>query len=163
MTVVLMCGPAGAGKSTAAARLERDGYVRLAFDERAWELGHRDHPLPATVAAAVHADLHATLLALVAEGRDVVVDSSFWSRASRDAYRELLAPAGIVPVVHVLDTPREVVLARLARRTGEGPHDVPVRPDRALAYLDGFERPTPDEGPLVVVDGTLRASGDVSG
>jgi len=25
--------------------------------------------------------------------------------------------------------------------------------DRALAYLDGFEVPTPDEGPLVVVDG----------
>jgi predicted kinase len=80
---------------------------------------------------------------------DVVVDTSFWSRASRASYRALLAPLGVVPVTHHLVTPRAEVLSRLAARTGTGPDDVVVPPDRAAAYLDGFEDPTPDEGPLV--------------
>lgn len=151
--VVLVCGPAGAGKSTHAARLERDGYMRLSFDEEAWRLGHRDHPLAPDVAAAVHADLQRRLVEHVRAGDDVVVDTSFWSREQREAYRRVLAPEGVVPVVHYLATPRDVVLARLAERRHTSGNDVVVPLDRALAYLDEFEVPTPDEGPLVVVDG----------
>lgn len=149
--VVLVCGAAGAGKSTHARALEADGYARLSFDEEAWLRGHREHPLPAAVAAEVHADLRARLVALVEDGRDVVVDTSFWSRASRESYRALLAPLGVVPVTHYLATPRDVALLRLADRRNAGPHDIVVEPDLARAYLDGFEVPTPDEGPLVVV------------
>src|SRR5690348_674059 len=82
--VVLVCGPAGSGKSTYARRLARHGYVLLSFDEEAWRRGHRDHPLPAGVAGEVHAALSTRLTELVADGVPVVVDSSFWSRASRD-------------------------------------------------------------------------------
>lgn len=149
--VVLTCGPAGSGKTTHARSLEESGYVRLSFDDEAWRLGHREHPLPAAAAAQVHAVVHYRLMGLVEEGRDVVVDTSFWSRASRDAYRALLAPLGVVPVTHYLATPEAQVLARLAGRAGAGPHDVPVPPDLARAYLDGFEVPTAEEGPLVVI------------
>ena len=145
------CGPAGSGKTTHARRLEASGYVRISFDEEAWRLGHRTHPLPAAAAATVHAGIRDRLLVLVREGRDVVVDTSFWSRASRDAYRELLAPLGIIPVTHYLATPQVQVLDRLARREGGGPHQVVVPPDLARTYLDGFEAPTVEEGPLVVV------------
>lgn len=152
--VVLVCGVAGAGKSTLARSLEADGYVRLSFDEAAWVAGHREHPVPQHAADTVHAALVERLLAHVADGDDVVVDTSFWSRASRDRYRAVLAPTGVVPVVWLLDVPREVVLARLAERRGADPHDVVVPPDLAERYLDGFERPTPDEGPLrIVADG----------
>jgi len=149
--VVLVCGPAGSGKSTYAHLLEDRGYARLSFDELAWQRGHRDHPVPAAAAAAVHAELHVRLVGLVRTGRDVAVDTSFWSRASRDSYRAVLAPLGVAPVVHFLATPRDEVLRRLAGRAGTGPHDVVVDPGRARAYLDGFEVPTDDEGPLVVV------------
>ena len=149
--VVLVCGPAGSGKSTAARGLEREGFVLLSFDEEAWARGHRVHPVPGAVSAEIHEVLHRRLVALVRAGSDVVVDSSFWSRASRDRYRALLAPLGVRPVVHYLDAPRGVVLARLAERRGLGPDDIVVPADRALAYLDGFEVPTADEGPLVVV------------
>lgn len=149
--VVLTCGPAGSGKTMHARRLEESGYVRLSFDEEAWRLGHREHPLPAAAAAQVHAMLQDRLVRLVGEGRDVVVDTSFWSRASRDVYRALLAPLGITPVTHYLATPEAEVLARLTDRAGAGPHDVPVPPPLARAYLDGFEVPTAEEGPLVVV------------
>lgn len=149
--VVLVCGPAGSGKSTHALGLEREGFARLSFDEEAWRLGHRTHPVPGPVAEVVHARLREQLVALVGQGRDVVVDTSFWSRAARDSYRALVAPFGVVPVVHHLATPRDEVLRRLARRAGTGPHDVLVPPDLARDYLEGFEPPHPDEGPVVVV------------
>lgn len=152
--VVLVCGPAGSGKSTHAQHLAAQGYELLSFDEEAWRRGHHRHPVPDDVAREVHADLHARLVAALARGDRVVVDTSFWSRASRDRYRELLAPLGVRPVVHHVRTPRDVALARLARRRGTGPDDVAVPPDLAAAYQDGFEAPTPDEGPLRVVPGT---------
>ena len=34
--VILMCGPAGSGKSTYARGLEARGYVRVSFDGEAW-------------------------------------------------------------------------------------------------------------------------------
>jgi len=152
--VVLVCGPAGAGKTTHARSLEAAGYVRLSFDEEAWRLGHRDHPLDTDVAAAVHADLQRRLVEHVRAGDDVVVDTSFWSRDSRDVYRRVLAPEGVVPVVHYLATARDVVLARLEHRRHTSGDDVVVPRERALAYLAGFQVPTPEEGPLVVVDGS---------
>lgn len=151
MTVVLVCGVAGAGKSTHARSLEADGFARLSFDEVAWDEGFRDHPLPDEVARSIHDRLRVRMLELVADGRDVVVDTSFWSRASRDRYRAWLAEVGVVPVVHHVVAPREVVLARLAARSGTGPHDVVVPPALADRYLAGFEPPTPDEGPVVPV------------
>jgi predicted kinase len=151
--VVLMCGPAGSGKSTLARRLERAGSTRLSFDEEAWARGQGVHPLPAPVAASIHATLRRRLVELVTAGVDVVVDSSFHSLASRQEYRDLLEPLGVVPVTWYVDTPRDVALARLARRRGAGPHDVVVPVELATAYVDGFEVPTADEGPLRVVDG----------
>ncbi|WP_263119963.1 ATP-binding protein [Cellulomonas fimi] len=150
--VVLVCGPAGAGKSTWAARLAAEGYRWLSFDRIAWELGHREHPVPDEVAARVHELIQQRVLAEVAAGHPVVVDTSFWSRAGRDRYRELLAPVGVVPVVHHLRAPEATMRARVAARSGEGPDDVRVPAERMTAYLDGFEVPTPDEGPVRVIE-----------
>lgn len=37
--VVMMCGPGGAGKTTYAKRLEREGWTRLSFEVEFWERG----------------------------------------------------------------------------------------------------------------------------
>lgn len=150
--VVLVCGPAGAGKSTWAARLAAEGYRWLSFDRIAWELGHREHPVSEEVAARVHGLLQQRVLAEVAAGHPVVVDTSFWSRASRDRYRHLLAPVGVVPVVHHLRASEVTLRARVAARSGDGPDDVVVPPERMTAYLAGFQAPTPDEGPVRVIE-----------
>jgi len=149
--VVLMCGHAGSGKSTLAQRLEAEGYVLLSFDEEAWRRGYRTHPVAAESARQVHEYLQRRLTELAVRGTCVVIDTSFWARASREAYRQLLAPLGVEPVVYHLSTDRDVCLGRLARRQNTGPNDVVVPVDRAIAYISGFEAPTPDEGPVRVI------------
>jgi predicted kinase len=150
--VILMCGPAGAGKSTYARRLESHDYRRLSFDEIAWALGHRSHPVDPAAADAVHRLIQERIVETLAAGGRVVVDTSFWSRASRDRYRAFLAPLGVIPVVYYLATPRETILTRLSDRSGSHGDDVVVPHGLAITYLDGFEVPTAAEGPIRVID-----------
>ena len=146
-----MCGPAGSGKSTYARRLEQQGMVRLSFDGEAWERGIHSMPLPPVVYEEIEADLRDRLLALVAEGADVVLDFSFWSRRMREDYRRLLAPTGVVPETIYLATDRETVLERVRARRLSHPDDFRLDEELAARYFDHFEAPAPDEGPLTVV------------
>lgn len=151
--VVFMCGPSGAGKSTYADRLEERGMVRLSVDVELFARGITVVPPPEAVRAEIIGELQERLLALVAEGRDVVLDLSFWSRAMREEWRSLLAPTGVVPHTIYLATDKATIMARLRDRRGTHAHDFVL--DEALAerYVDHFEVPTPEEGPLTVVDG----------
>lgn len=146
-----MCGPAGSGKSTYARRLERAGMVRLSFDVELWRRGVSAAPVPAELKDEVEAVLRSRLLDLVAQGCDVVLDFSFWSRRMRDDYRRLLAPTGVVPETVYVATDRATVLTRVRARQGEGADDVVLTEELATRYFDHFEPPTPDEGPLTVV------------
>lgn len=149
--VVLMCGPAGAGKSTVARRLEEDGLVRLSIDQVAWSRGIRSMPLAPEVREEIETELRDQLLELVAAGSHVVLDRSFWSRRSREEYRELLRPLGVEAETIYLATPREVALERMRARALAHGDDFSLREDLAAEYFDHFEPPTPDEGPLTVV------------
>ncbi|MGC5616817.1 AAA family ATPase [Georgenia sp. Z1491] len=149
--VVLMCGPAGSGKSTVARGLERDGMVRLSIDAEAWARGERSMPLDPRVLGEIESALQVRLLDLVRAGRDVVVDLSFWSRAMRETYRALLSGTGVVPETIYLATPRDVCLARLRARSAAHPDDFALDPELAGQYHDHLEVPTPDEGPLTVL------------
>jgi len=149
--VIFMCGPSGSGKSTYARRLEGDGMVRLSFDVEMWHRGISTVPLPPDVRDEIEAGLRARLLALVAAGRDVVLDFSFWSRRMRDDYRRLLEPTGVVPETVYLATDRETVLDRMRTRRGSHPDDYVLSEELAAQHFDHFEPPSVDEGPLVVV------------
>ncbi len=107
--VIFMCGPAGAGKSTYAQRLESEGMVRLSFDVEMWSRGISTVPLPPGVHDEVETDLRARLLELEAD-IDLVLDFSFWSQRMRDDYRKLLDPTGVVP--------ETILLSRIAKRSG---------------------------------------------
>jgi predicted kinase len=126
-----MCGPAGSGKTTVARTLEAEGLVRLSFDDEAWRRGVTTMPLPDDVRREIEQGLKTRLVDLVSEGRDVVLDFSFWSRRMRDEYRMLLRPLSVEPVTLYLDTPREIALARVnARSAGHGDGLRAPRPDR---------------------------------
>jgi predicted kinase len=149
--VIFMCGPAGAGKSTIARQLEKDGMVRLSFDEAAWQLGHRAMPLEAQLQGEIEAALQARLVALVESGKDVVLDFSFWSLKMREEYRRLLRPFGVEPETIYLATPRAVVLSRIRSRLAAHANDFPLTEELAAEYFDHFEVPTAEEGPLKVI------------
>lgn len=149
--VIFMCGPAGAGKSTYARRLESAGMVRLSFDVESWRRGVTGFDVPEDVRDSIEAEVRARLLELVRAGRDVVLDLSFWSRRMRDEYRRLLEPTGVVPEMVYLATDRETVLRRMQSRQGGHADDIVVPRHVVAAYFDHFEAPTPDEGPLTVV------------
>ncbi|HYH10854.1 MAG TPA: ATP-binding protein [Thermomicrobiales bacterium] len=146
-----MCGPSGAGKTTYAQRLEEEGMTRLSFDTEMWRRGITTVPLPPEKRAEIEAELRARLLGLVADGVDVVLDFSFWSRQMRDEWRHLLEPVGVVPETVYLAVDRATVLRRVGERRGSHSDDYEIPEDLAAQYFDHFEAPTPDEGPLTVV------------
>ncbi|MFF2370409.1 AAA family ATPase [Agromyces sp. NPDC058110] len=148
--VVMMCGPGGAGKTTYAKRLERDGWTRLSFEVEFWDRGITTMP-PADVVAEVAVALKARLLRLVAAGDDVVLDFGFWFRRQRDEFRELLAPQGVVPETVYVATSLETILSRIGDRHGRHADDWPLTEQTATEYFERFEPPTPDEGPLEIV------------
>jgi predicted kinase len=150
--VIFMCGPAGAGKSTYAKRLECEGMVRLSFDVEIWRRGITVLPLPPDIHAEIEADLRAQLLELVAAGTEVVLDFSFWSQRMRDDYRKLLEPTGVVPETIYLATDRETVRRRMRTRNGSHSDDFVLTDEHVAQYFDHFEPPTPDEGPLLVIE-----------
>jgi len=153
-----MCGPVGSGKSTYARAREAEGFTRLSIDEEAWRRGHLAQPLPGSTANVIEQELRRRLVHLLREGRDVVVDLSFWSRAMREQYRELARSCGVEAETVYFDTPRDVVMARVRSRGGGSANEIRLTEEQAASYFDGFEVPTSDEGPLHVVryqaDGT---------
>jgi predicted kinase len=146
-----MCGPAGSGKSTVARQYERQGMIRLSFDQEACSRGITAMPLPDRVRSEIERALRARLAELVQAGSDVVLDFSFWTRHMRDDYREFLKPFGIVPEIVYLATDRTTVLQRVSVRAAQSGDDFQLSPELAARYFDHFEAPTPDEGPLTVL------------
>lgn len=146
-----MCGPAGSGKSTVARRYERQGMIRLSFDQEAWSRGVTSMPLAQDVRRDIENALRQRLAALVRAGSDVVLDFSFWSRRMRDEYREFLRPLGVVPETVYLATDRATVLQRVADRAARDGDDFRLSPQLAAFYYDHFEVPTAAEGPLTVI------------
>lgn len=148
--VIFMCGPAGSGKSTVARRLEAEGMTRLSYDQEAWKRGLRDMPVSDEDHVQISAHLRQRLIRHLEDGRDVVLDFSFWSREMRAEWRRLVAGHGITAETIYMATERETCLDRLRARAQAHEDDFILSPDIAAQYFDHFEPPTEDEGPLTV-------------
>ena len=154
--VVAMCGVAGSGKTTHARRLETEGYVRLSIDEEVWAHFGRhgiDYPAEeyARLSGLAEEAVRHQLMELLAAGRDVVLDLSFWSRAERERYQRLVEDAGGRWRLVFLDVPVEELRRRLRARPVDANGAFPITDDLLAAYLAGFERPD-GEGADVLPD-----------
>ncbi|WP_246288896.1 AAA family ATPase [Bacillus haikouensis] len=97
--VVMMCGVAGSGKTTFAQLLEKEGFVRLSIDEEIWATHGRygiDFPIEKIEEYKKGAErkLRDHLIKLIHDKQQVVIDFSFWDRARRDQYKQLIEKSG---------------------------------------------------------------------
>jgi len=152
---VLTCGPAGAGKTTFALELERQGYVRLSHDvEVRLRFGRYGTDIPferfEEYNDAVRPLVKERLAELLRQGRDVVVDLSFWRRADRDTYKAIVESAGGRWRLVYFDVPPAELRRRLhARRARDDADAFPVSEELLDCFLAGFEVPR-GEGEEVV-------------
>ncbi len=149
VTLHLMCGLPGAGKTTRARELELEHRaVRLSPDD--WisavlgpDPGDRALDAARDPTEALQWELAARLLAL---GIDVILDFGFWSCEERETYRDRAAALGASSVVHFIDTKPELLRERLARRRVDRPASTYLVSDPQLAEWSAlFQRPTPEE------------------
>jgi predicted kinase len=144
-TLFLVCGLPGSGKTTAARALERDHRaVRLAPDEwmarivgDGWDERRREQ------VEKIQWALAQRLLTL---GVNVVLESGFWARAERQAFRARAAELGAGSELIYCEATREELKRRLLARNGELPPDTfAVTPEQLDEMWPHFEPPGADE------------------
>lgn len=150
--MTMLCGPAAAGKTTIAMRIESRGALRLSMDEAMWAAGHRDGTAPQTQIERLYAGLLDAARAALGRSQDVVVDLSMAARWVRDEWRGIAEEAGATVELVVVTAPIAVLWRRIEARRGREDANAVVL-DRATLerYVDGFEWPGDDE-PHRVVD-----------
>ena len=149
-TVHLLCGLPGAGKTTHARRLAEELLaVRFSLDE--WMLrlfGLRyDDPAYGSRLPACTGLIWDTAVQVLRLGHDVVLDWNQWSRQRRAHWCDTVRLAGFQVVLHHVDVPMEVAVARARDRAEQGTvgsHDIDEAGVRHLAEI--FEPPTASEG-----------------
>jgi hypothetical protein len=142
--LVLVCGLAGAGKTTLAKQLEADGAVRMCPDEWLVALGFDIYDKNARI--AVEGLQWELSQALLLRGVTVVDECGVWQRGERDLRRTWAREHGIPVELRFLDAPVEVLAARVAERNRALPEGAPrVHPGLIALWNDWIERPGPDE------------------
>ena len=118
-TLHLLCGMAGAGKTTLAKRIEAEtGAVRLSPDEWLLELmaDPGDRAEMDRMRPSVEALQWQVAARLLDKGLDVVLENGFWQRDERRGRREEGQQLGARVVLHFLDVPKDILLARIEAR-----------------------------------------------
>lgn len=119
----LICGPAGAGKTTHALKLARThAGIRFSIDE--WMVALFGEDAPATpnltwIKARVvrcEARIWATACQIARSGTDIILDLGFQRAAHRRQYADLAAGAGLPAKLHILDLDPEERWRRITAR-----------------------------------------------
>jgi predicted kinase len=163
VTVHLICGSAGAGKTMYAMALaKRIGAVRFSTDEWMAVLFRADRPHPLPLAWILErierCELQMWMVAesLVARGIDVILDLAPSNRDYRDRMRGRVAQTRAQSKLHYLDVSRETRRARVLERTRQLAPTSSVEDDETSFDLmdQWFEPPSDDElyGAMIVCE-----------
>ncbi|WP_430787414.1 AAA family ATPase [Virgibacillus flavescens] len=153
--VVMMCGVAGAGKTTFSQVLEEEGFVRLSIDEEIWATNGRygiDFPMEKMEEYKEIAEnkLRNQLIRLIQDKRQVVIDFSFWDRVRRDRYKQLIEKSGGKWKLIYMKVNPDILRERLRIRNKRfDANAFPITEELLTSYLNGFEIPN-GEGEIVI-------------
>lgn len=153
--VAMLCGVSGSGKTRLARLLEAQGWVRLSADAIVWrELGEEYLHLPQERQRDIYMRASMAMMRMLPEmiekGERVVIDSPMCKLAKREEVRRICTELDAGCVTVYLGAPEEVLLRRLAGRSGVGPDDQKISPSELRQFLNGFEAPQSDEPHLEI-------------
>ncbi|MFE2314179.1 ATP-binding protein [Streptomyces sp. NPDC059441] len=157
----LLVGLTGSGKTTyAKKRLEPAGAVRLSVDERVHDRHGRygvDYPERRyfELEAPVVAEVREELVALIADGRDTVLDHGLWLRSDREEWKKLVVEAGGTPRLLYFPVPREELLRRLSERNEREDANALTVTESALDDFYARFEPPHDEGEEIIEPGSF--------
>ncbi|WP_102262607.1 AAA family ATPase [Mesobacillus jeotgali] len=153
--VIMMCGVAGSGKTTFSKQLEKEGFVRLSIDEEIWATHGRyglDFSIEKIEEYKVEAEnkLRNLLIKLIRDNKPVVIDFSFWQRAKREQYKQLIEESGGKwKLIYLKVHPNELRERLKIRNKRFDANAFPVTEELLNSYLNGFEAPK-DEGEIII-------------
>ena len=149
MTVHLVFGRVGAGKTTYARQYARDRRaVFFCLDEWMANLFTMDAPQPLTLAwmlprvERAERQIWAAAQQILAAGVDVVLELGFFTRAQRDRMRALAAGHEIQ--THVVDAPAAVRRDRVRARNQSAEMTIEVD-DATFDWAEGYFEPLGDD------------------
>ncbi|KAJ9156222.1 hypothetical protein NKR23_g1210 [Pleurostoma richardsiae] len=157
--VVMMCGIAGAGKTTLTKAIlaANPAFTRLSIDAIIYArhgLYAADYPPSSYDSHQDEADILflAEFRRLLQLRRDLVLDRSFYARADRDDFQREIEAAGARAVLVHLRAGEELLWRRICERSArERNADSALDISRELLrqYVEGFEEPV-GEGEIVI-------------
>lgn len=119
--VIMMCGVCGSGKTTYAKQKEKEGYIRLSIDEEMWSIyGQKGVDYPEKqydeLSDKVEHILRESMISLIKDGKNVVIDFSFWNKDSRNLYKNIIEKMGGTVELVYMKASKEILWERLQKR-----------------------------------------------
>ena len=119
--VIMMCGVCGSGKTTYAKQKEKEGYIRLSIDVDMWKTYGRkgiDYPEEQydELSEKVEFKLRQTMIRLIKEGKNIVIDFSFWNKENRNLYNNIIKNTGGTAELVYMKASKELLRKRLQKR-----------------------------------------------
>ena len=117
--VIMMCGVCGSGKTTYAK--QKEGYIRLSIDEEMWNLyGQKGIDYPEKqydeLSEKVEHILRQTMISLIKDGKNIVLDFSFWNKDNRNLYKNIIEKMGGTIELVYMKASKELLWKRLQKR-----------------------------------------------
>ena len=157
-TLHLICGRIASGKSTLAAELGREAGT-VVMSEDAWLAALYGDEMASIAdylrcAARLRGIVGPHVASLLKAGVSVVLDFQANTVEARDWMRGILDGTGAGHVLHLLDVPEDVCLARLQARNARRDHPFAVTEEQFRRISGHFAAPSPEEGFTIRRHGT---------